>query len=155
MFSGKMLFAAVMFITALAIGTHAVLRWYGPIAPTRENQAPVDTNAIRIIDDSGVDAVTEGVMLYTENGFTPAEISIAIDRGLGCVVILRNTSSRRLWLGLSPHNLPKDPGREYPPIAPAERFLFDPRFSGFTELEFHDHEHPAFRFLVKFAKSCQ
>lgn len=142
------------FILALAIGTHLGLRWYGSNAVKEKGDTREDSG-VRVTDDNAVDAAVENKVEYTEKGFAPQEIGIAIDRGLGCAVALYNRSGRTLLLGLSPHNLPKDPGQEYPPIAPKERFLFDPRFTGFTELSFHDHERPELEFLVKFEPSCR
>ncbi|KKW21072.1 MAG: hypothetical protein UY71_C0004G0014 [Parcubacteria group bacterium GW2011_GWB1_52_7] len=154
MFSKKTTIIIAGFILALALGTHLGLRWYGSNAVEEKRDASND-GSVRVIDDNAVDAASENGVEYTESGFAPKEIGIAIDRGLGCAIVLYNQSGRTLLLGLSPHKLPKDPGPEYPPIAPKERFLFDPRFTGFTELSFHDHERPELQFLVKFEPSCR
>ncbi|MBI4134588.1 MAG: hypothetical protein HY471_00570 [Candidatus Sungbacteria bacterium] len=144
-FPAKKLFVIiVIFVVVLAVASFAGFR----LITSRLSDKPLENTR-------GLDAFpAEGLITYTEDGFFPAEVSIAIERGLGCAVRVRNQSSRPLKVGLSPHAA-KDPGQDYPMTEPGGTLFFDPRFSGFTELRFHDHEHPNFEFLVKFEKSCQ
>jgi|SRR3989344_5667219 len=149
----KLFWASVAFLVMLAIATHFILRQLR-IDKSPVTNPPAD-GAVNVQSDENIDEVVENRIIYTETGFSPKEISIAADRGLGCSVNVINRSNRSLNLGLSPHKEAKDPGREYPPIAQGDRLLFDPRFTGFTELSFHDHERPALEFTVKFDKSCR
>jgi|SRR3989338_2626226 len=153
MSSQKTIIIVLGFILALALGTHFVLRWYGSNIGAEKNADPGD--GVRVIDESEAVEMDENKVIYDGSRFSPNTISISMNRGLGCAIALYNQSNRPLYLGLSPHNPKKDPGPEYPPIKSKERFFFDPRFTGFTELSFHDHERPELQFLVKFEPSCR
>lgn len=136
-----------IFLILLAVGSIGALRLFSqrfqPNSSIPEGNSPFGVGSI------------ENLVTYSDAGFIPSVISIAIDRGLGCAVRLVNSTAKPLKLGLSPHREERDPGPDYPEITPGDNFLFDPRFSGFTELRFHDHGTPAKEFTVKFEESCQ
>ncbi|MBI2055148.1 MAG: hypothetical protein HYT39_03575 [Candidatus Sungbacteria bacterium] len=150
--SKKFILITLGFLVVLALVTSFGLRWYSArqeAAGTAKEEAARqnETNAARNIKENRVN--------YIDDGFSPKELTIAADRGLGCVVNVENQSTHALTVGLSPHNPVKDPGQNYLPVPPGENVMFDPRYSGYTELSFHDHERPQFEFTVKFEKSCQ
>lgn len=153
MFSRKTVIILLGFIIILAVGTLAVLRYLNKGENLPKTSEPA--GGVRVIDEVNIDNQDIALVRYTEHGFEPLVLSIAADRGLGCAVKLINQNKASLKFGLSPHKASGDPGRDYPPIQPGEIFLFDPRFTGFTELSFHDHERPELGFLVKFEPSCQ
>lgn len=156
MLTQKVFWIAVIFLALLAIVTVLILRQFGA-AKIQQNTPPIgaDAGTVQVQDDDNVDRVVENQIIYTDKGFSPKEISLSVTRGLGCAVNLINKSSLPLSIGISPHKMPKDPGPDYPIIQPSKNFLFDPRFTGYTELRFHDHERPELDFLVKFEKSCR
>ena len=149
----KVILIAVSFLAVLALATQLILLRFSDDIKNTDDTPPA--GEVKVSDDDKVDEVLENVVVYGDSGFSQRTISIAASRGLGCVINVQNKSSQPLNLGMSPHKTPKDPGREYPAIEPGGRLLFDPRFTGFTQLSFHDHEHPESEFLVKFERSCR
>lgn len=141
--SKKLILIVIAFLVILAGGTIAVLkiaeRWGGGEGAKEETfEGPFVDNVVN----------------YTDKGFMPQELSIALERGLGCAVRVVNRTDESVKIGLSPHG-ENDPGAQYPPIEPGGNLLFDPRYSGFTELRLHNHEEPGQEFLVKFESSCR
>ena len=155
MFSQKTIIILLGFIIILAVGTHAVLRYLNNSENLPDPKTSEPAGGVRVIDEVNIDNKDIALVRYGEGGFEPLVLSISVDRGLGCAVKLINQSKVPLKFGLSPHKASGDPGIDYPPIQQGETFLFDPRFTGFTELSFHDHERPELEFLVKFEPSCR
>src|SRR3990167_6501457 len=151
-FSKKTIFIVLGFIVLLALATHFGLRWY---EARKETAEAIQKEAARNEETNTIRNIKENRVNYTDEGFSPKELIIASDRGLGCAVNVENQSTHAVTVGLSPHNAKKDPGQNYLPVPPGENVMFDPRYSGYTELNFHDHERPQFEFTVKFEKSCQ
>ena len=152
LFSKRFIFISLGFLVMLALATTLGLRWYAAKknaaeAAKRETDEKNQVSPLRNIKENRV--------IYTDGGFSPSELTISVDKGLGCVINVENQSTGPLTLGLSPHNEKKDPGQNYMPVPPGQNVFFDPRYSGYTELSFHDHERPQFEFTVKFDKSCQ
>ena len=144
------------FLLVLAIATTLLLRQFGSEKIESGANIPASNGpTVKVQSDENVNDVVENQVLYTEGGFSPEVISIEASRGLGCAINIQNKSSHNLKLGLSPHQEPRDPGPDYPVIPAGQHFLFDPRFTGYTELRFHDHQNQNLNFLVKFEKSCR
>lgn len=161
-FSKKNIIIAGVFLILLALGVELFLSRLDKTSDNKasgenSHQAPDAGNSgagNRVVDPDAEKMALDTVF-YSDIGFSPKEIIVAIGKGLGCVVNVENTTRHSLTLGVSPHNPVKDPGQNYLPVKPGEHILFDPRYSGFTELSFHDHERPELSFTVKFAASCQ
>lgn len=143
-FSKRTIIIIAAFLLVLAAGTVVGLK----IFSSQREDTPANQNS-----PFGVGSV-DNLVTFTDAGFVPSTISISIERGLGCAVRLVNQTGKPLKIGISPHK-EKDPGPDYPLIAPGDNFLFDPRFSGFTELRFHSHTDPMSELTVKFERTCQ
>ena len=150
--SRKTILIIIGFLAVLALATNFGLRWYGL---KKEATEATEKEAAKNQEMSALRKIKENQVVYANDGFSPKELILASDKGLGCVVNVENQSTHPVTVGLSPHNPVKDPGQNYLPVSPGENIMFDPRYSGYTELSFHDHERPEFEFTVKFEKSCQ
>jgi len=153
--SQKIFWISLIFLLLLAMGTALFLRWYG--ADKKSQEAPMNNanNSIQINGESNQVDVSGNTVTYSDSGFDKKELTIKDKVGLGCVVKVVNSSTNPLKIGLSPHKEPADPGPMFDPIPTGKSLLFDPRFSGYTQLSYHNHENPSEEFLVKFDPSCQ
>ena len=93
---------------------------------------------------------------YTDNGFMPEEIDLSqTDSGLGCFIPIVNESREALLLRLSPHEkaVKGNYGFMYDAIPPGNSLVIDPRY-GRPQESFHNFNHPAHEFAVRFDASC-
>lgn len=151
----KTIIILLAFVALLAVGTHVWLTWYGKEEAGNNTELPTINNQVEVKDPNSTD-ITVNTAFYDGVKFSPGVLNLSMEIGLGCVVNVVNQSGKGIRIGLSPHNPNgNDPGQNYAEIKPGESFLFDPRFTGFTELAFHDHGNSGAFFLTKFAESCQ
>lgn len=148
-------FGAIAFLTAILI--FAANLFLGqkidqsPALPSSSTPAPA---GVQRINEINVSKIVPDV-IYNGTSFKPRSILIDGNGVLGCVVALANHSSLSLRIGVSPHKETGDPGPNYAPIASGENFMFDPRFTGITELKIHNHARPEEEFVINLGPKCQ
>ncbi len=155
-----------LFAIMLVIGVNALLKSVpvgnqpksktNAIAPpgsTIRIEAPNgDPNAkVNILDTSPEDP---RLVTYTENGFSPNAVTVKITDSVGCLVTIRNKTTRSVRVGVNPHNPAGDPGANYGEIAPNEDSIIDPRYTGLPGIILHDHAKPANELAVSYGAGC-
>ncbi len=95
-------------------------------------------------------------ILYRDNIFTPAHILLTQNKtGVGCYINVVNASSNTLIIRLGPPEVGKEKGFPYPPIAPGQSALIDPRYSGITQALFYNTALPTASFTVNLDQTCR
>jgi hypothetical protein len=148
----KIFLIIVGFVIVLVLGTHILLRFFAP--PNNNSSGDPSTKGVRVQGNTSIPETDEYSVVYTDSGFNKSEVTIANGQ-FGCIAQIFNRSSQDFYLGLSPHKESGDPGRAYDALAPQNSLVFDPRFSGYTELTYHSHKKPEHQIVIKFDKSCQ
>ncbi|MBI3627804.1 MAG: hypothetical protein HY220_03645 [Candidatus Sungbacteria bacterium] len=143
-FTKKLFIGVAVFIFLLAGLTYAGLQWYSRRA-ANNSAAP----------SSAQDNARENRIEYTRNAFIPNLLNLSITKGLGCIVNIVNKSDKPLAIAISPNHKKTDPSPLYISLDPGKNELFDPRFTGISQLTYYDQSNPVLHFLVTFDKSCQ
>lgn len=166
LFGGLALFAA-----ALIFGTNILLKLVPQKQKPEESVLPpIQTGVdVRIQAPGGTGAGNEGPIYeirdgapqddrpvtYTAAGFSPAEVTIRASDAAGCVITVTNKSDAPLRVRVGPHDPAGDPGADYGVLAPNEIGILDVRYPGLTQITLHDHDRPAYTFLVRYGEGCR
>lgn len=142
-------------IAIIIAGTSVFLKWGA------WQETPGDTSgAEKILGDidnneAGREEDLTSLVVYDGDEFMPERALVDGSGKLGCVALLINKSAEPLRVGISPHNQKVDPGPNYGVIAPGDKLLFDPRFTGITELRMHNHDKPQEEFVIELGSGCR
>ena len=111
-------------------------------------QTPMQKNAVQVQEDSGI----HSSMRYEHGSFSP--VSIAIANETGCFVEIQNASDEDVVVRLGPYDPQQERGFLYPPIAPHENSLIDPRYGTITQFSFYNKNNPSAIFAVSIDPTC-
>lgn len=126
-----------------------------PLPPITDENAPASgsESPIRIID-VGI-AGDPRPITYTEDGFTPKEVTIkASDPVVGCVITVTNRTRAIIKVGLNPHLDAGDQGVDYKNLAPNDTGIYDVRYTDRAEAALHNHYKPEHTFTVIYGEGC-
>jgi hypothetical protein len=114
---------------------------------------PWDSGAVKIATPDTIN--DERPIFYGSEGFQPKEVTIKIkDKIVGCLITVKNISSKAIKVGLSPHLESGDRGVSYTELAPNETGIYDVRYNGFTEVKLHNHYKPEHEMRVIYGRGC-
>ena len=126
-----------------------------PLPPITDGDAPTSgsESPIKIID-SGI-AGDPRPVTYTEEGFTPKEVTIkASDPTGGCVITVTNKTRAIIKVGLNPHLDAGDQGVDYKDLAPNDTGIYDVRYTDRAKAVLHNHYRPEHTFMVIYGEGC-
>lgn len=150
-FFGVIALIVVLFI----VGANLFLRWAIEVEAPREEK-PLEVpppGAVKIKSPDKVELTPS--VIYDGRSFIPEQVLRDGSGSIGCIVVVVNRANFPLKIGMSPHRASGDSGPEYGAVAAGDKLIFDPRFVGITELEFHNHNNPAQKFTVELGSKCQ
>ena len=142
-------------IAAFIVGANLFLKWGIQVeAPKEELKLDEPTpGAVKIKPADKVELTP--TVIYDGKSFQPPRVFRDGSGSVGCLVVLVNRSGIPLQVGMSPHNLPRDPGLDFGFTAHGDKLIFDPRFTGISELKIHNHEKPRDEFMIILGPKCQ
>jgi hypothetical protein len=131
----------VVFLIVIVAGAIFSARYFAPAETEKKNtpsgNTPPNTNAITSEYND------PRQIKYTDGGFSVSALAIKSSDAIGCLLTIKNESTKPLKVGISPHKTPTDPGVDYHPIEPGGVGIIDVRYPGFSEIKLHNHANAA------------
>lgn len=142
-------------IAAFIVGANFFLKWGIRVeVPKEELKLDEPTpGAVKIKPANEVELTP--TVIYDGNSFRPERVFRDGSGSVGCIVVLVNRSGIPLQVGVSPHNPPRDPGLDFGFTADGDKLIFDPRFTGISELKVHNHANPSHEFTIILGERCR
>ncbi|MDO8560611.1 MAG: hypothetical protein Q7R91_00130 [bacterium] len=148
-------FAVITIIAVLLVaGVYFFLRWSVNIEPAPDNsgKAPAPaTGGMEVKIKSPAESELTPQIFYDGTGFQPARVTRDGSGSIGCLAVLINRSLRSLSLGVGQNEAKQG----YGTVAAGEKFIFDPRFVGITELRMYNLDNPKQEFFIELGPNCR
>lgn len=142
-------------IAAFIVGANFFLKW-GIQVEVPKGELKLDEPTPGAVKIKSADEVElTPTVIYDGNGFRPERVFRDGSGSVGCIVVLVNRSGVPLRVGLSPHDRAGDPGPNFGFTAHGDKLIFDPRFTGISELKVHNHDKPGQDFTIILGERCR
>ena len=112
------------------------------------SQTSVPNNAVQVQEDN----LAHATVRYEQGSFSPADITVTHETG--CFVEVQNMSDADVVVRVGPYDAKQEKGFLYPPIAPHNSALIDPRHGVITQFSFYNKNNPDAQFKARIDPTC-